>query len=199
MSFIFENTLNTRPILENSLRFIRSDVPTKVSEQEIQWLISNDITTIVDLRTDEERAKKICPLEKDERFSYHSMPVTGGNVIPESTSEVSKSYIKMVDSDLCSTIDFILNSKSNVLYFCNAGKDRTGVVSAILLYRNGYDFEYITNDYLKSADNLKDMLELFSKENPEVDINIITPKERYMKEFLSWFVKSEFDKRFVED
>jgi len=43
------------------------------------------------------------------------------------------------------------------------------------------------------------MLELFSKENPEVDINIITPNERYMQEFLSWFVESEFDKRFVED
>lgn len=63
----------------------------------------------------------------------------------------------------------------------------------------GYDLEYIVNDYLKSADNLKDMLELFSKENPEVDINIITPNGRYMKEFLSWFVESEFDKRFVED
>ena len=72
-------------------------------------------------------------------------------------------------------------------------------MSSILLYKNGYDLEYIVNDYLKSADNLKEMLELFSKENPEVDINIITPNERYMKEFLSWFVESEFDKRFVED
>ena len=31
---IFQNTLNTRPILENSIKYIRSDVPTKVSENE---------------------------------------------------------------------------------------------------------------------------------------------------------------------
>lgn len=194
MSLIFENTLNTRPILENSFKFIRSDVPTKVSEQEKQWLISNDVTTIVDLRTDEERAKKVCPLEKDDRFSYHCMPVTGGNVIPKSACDVSKSYINMVDSNLCSTIDFILNSESNVLYFCNAGKDRTGVVSAILLYRSGMDCQYIIDDYLKSAVNLKDMLQSFSKENPEVYINIITPTKRYIKEFLDWLMKSEFNK-----
>lgn len=189
MSLIFKNTLNTRPILKNSLKFIRSDVPTKVSEQEKQWLVSNNVTTIVDLRTDEERAEKVCPLEKDKRFSYHCMPVTGGNVIPNSIDDVSKSYISMMDSNLCSTIDFILNSKSNVLYFCNAGKDRTGIVSAILLYRLGMDCEYIIDDYLKSEFNLKAMLQSFSKENPEVDINIITPSKRYIKEFLEWYMR----------
>lgn len=188
MAFIFKNTLNTRPILEDSLRFIRSDVPTAVSEQEKQWLIKNDITTIVDLRTDDEREKKTCPLASDERFSYHAMPVTGGNVIGKSVCDVSKSYIKMVDSNLLDTIDFILYSKSNVLYFCNAGKDRTGVVSAILLYKNGMDSKYIIDDYLKSAVNLKDMLQSFAKENPEVDINIITPNKRYMEEFLEWYM-----------
>ena len=43
----------------------------------------------------------------------------------------------MVDERLHKTINFIFESKSNVLYFCNAGKDRTGVVSAILLYKSG--------------------------------------------------------------
>ncbi|MBQ8538576.1 MAG: tyrosine-protein phosphatase [Ruminococcus sp.] len=188
MAFIFENTLNTRPILEDSLRFIRSDVPTAVSEQEKQWLIKNDITTIVDLRTDDEREKKTCPLASDKRFSYHAMPVIGGNVIGKSVCDVSKSYIKMVDSNLLDTIDFILCSKSNVLYFCNAGKDRTGVVSAIMLYKNGMDSKYIIDDYLKSAVNLKDMLQSFAKENPDVDINIITPNKRYMEEFLEWYM-----------
>lgn len=193
MSLIFESTLNTRPILENNFRFIRSDVPTKVTEQERQWLILNDITTIVDLRTDKERAKKVCPLANDDRFSYHCMPVTGGDVLPKSIDDVSKSYINMVDSSLHSIVDFILNAKSNVLYFCNAGKDRTGVVSAILLYRSGMYCEYIIGDYLKSADNLKDRLRTFSKENPKVDINIITPNERYIKEFLEWFAGNEFN------
>ena len=191
MSLIFENTLNTRPILENSLRYIRSDVPTQVSEKEKLWLIKNDILTIVDLRTDEERENKVCPLANDERFSYYCLPVTGGNVIPKSVDYVSQSYINMVDEQLLNTIDFILNSKSNVLYFCNAGKDRTGVLSAILLYKNGMDSQYIIDDYLKSVFNLKDMLQSYSQQNPEIDINIITPNERYIKEFLEWFINNK--------
>ena len=82
MVHIFEKTLNTRPIFENSLKFIRSDVPTEISENEKQWLLNNNIVTIVDLRTDEERIRKECPLIKDNRFSYHCFTLTGGDKVP---------------------------------------------------------------------------------------------------------------------
>jgi len=71
MEDYFKCTLNSRSILENNLKFNRSDVPTSVTEEEKLWLIERDITVIVDLRTDEERLKKQCPLEKDERFQYY--------------------------------------------------------------------------------------------------------------------------------
>ena len=38
--YIFQNTLNTRPILKNSIKYIRSDVPTEISESERRWLLS---------------------------------------------------------------------------------------------------------------------------------------------------------------
>ena len=85
---IFQNTLNTRPILENSFKYIRSDVPTKITEKEKDWLLSNNITTIVDLRTDEERVKKQCPLIDDNRFSYYTFAVAGGDKVPSSTDDV---------------------------------------------------------------------------------------------------------------
>lgn len=187
MHFMFENTSNTRPILENSLKYIRSDVPIRVSEAEREWMLANDIVTIIDLRTEEERARKVCPLATDERFSYHCMPVTGGDIIPQSTDMVSKSYIKMVDAWFQETIDFLLNAKSNVLYFCNAGKDRTGVVSAVLLHKFGMKEEDIVADYMKSKENLRAMLEAFAKQNSSVDIEIITPHEEYIKGFLAWY------------
>ena len=188
MSFIFKNTLNTRPILEDSLKYIRSDVPTQISEDEKNWLLQNNITTIIDLRTDEERERKECPLSMDKRFRYCRMPVTGGSAIPESVNDVSKSYIKMVDAKLSDIVNFILNVNSNVLYFCNAGKDRTGVLSAILLWKAGMSVEYIIDDYMKSKPNLKNMLEAYAKQNKEIDLNVITPHERYMREFLEWFI-----------
>ncbi len=185
--YIFDSTLNTRPIFDNSLKFIRSDVPVAVSENEKLWLISNNVLNIVDLRTDTERIKKECPLISDKRFSYHCFPITGGDKVPSSSDDVSKSYIGMVDSQFNKLIEFLSDTKSNVLYFCNAGKDRTGVVSAVLLHKAGFDSEYIIEDYLKSKNNLQNALNDFAKNNPMIDINVITPCRRYIDEFLDWY------------
>lgn len=187
MNRIFSSTQNTRPILEGNFRIIRSDVPAELSEAERGWLLENKITEIIDLRTAEEIAKKECPLSRDVRFHYHVMPVTGGSVIPESPEKVSASYIAMADQRLLQIVDFILHNEAGVLYFCNAGKDRTGVLSAILLHKLGKSKDYIIRDYMKSKDNLKPMLEDFAKQNPSVDINVITPNEQYIKEFLEWY------------
>lgn len=183
---LLKSTQNTRAILPDSFRFVRSDVPNNITEQEIQWLISKNITTVIDLREDTERERKECPLTEDARFRYHCMPVTGGNKVPKSVEDVSKSYISMVDVQMHKIMDTIKNAETNVLFFCNAGKDRTGVVSAILLHMLGMSQEYIVKDYVESGINLKDMLEAYAKQCPEVDIEVITPKERYMREFLAW-------------
>ena len=80
----------------------------------------------------------------------------------------------------------ILNADTNVLYFCNAGKDRTGVVSAVLLHRLGMSRAYIVEDYMKSRENLKDLLDAFARQFPEVDRAVITPHPEYMEGFLDW-------------
>ena len=87
-------------------------------------------------------------------------------------------------------IETALSAETNVMYFCNAGKDRTGVISAMLLWKEGMGLEYIIEDYMKSKDNLKKMLETYAEENQDVDINVITPHERYIREFLEWFIAS---------
>jgi len=185
---IFQSTRNTRPILENSVRYIRSDVPTKITEDERNWLSSHHVTAIVDLRTDEERMRKPCPLAEDGRFSYYVYTIAGGDKIPPNTDAVSKSYIAMVDAQFDAMIEFLLNSNANVLYFCNAGKDRTGVVSAALLYKLGMSSEYIVNDYLKTKPNLEALLRTFARQNPTIDIDIITPHKRYIEAFLQWYI-----------
>ena len=184
---IFQSTRNTRGIIEGSFRFIRSDVPTQVSEEEMEWLISHGVTTVVDLRTPAERERKRCPLMDDERFSYYCFPILGGDKIPPDVDSVSKSYISMVDPQFEDMIGFLLNSESGVLYFCNAGKDRTGVVSAVLLHKLGMSREYIVGDYMTTRANLETALREFARLTPGVDINVITPHERYIEEFLDWY------------
>lgn len=187
MKSLLKSTLNTRAILPDSLRFIRSDVPANISNEEIEWLVANNITTVVDLRTEAERKIKKCKLIENPQFKYYCMPISGGDILPNSVDEVSKSYINMIDEQMDKVVSLILTSKSNVLYFCNAGKDRTGVVSALLLLKYGMEFSYIINDYMKSKENLKNLLKAYVEQNPKIDIEVITPKERYIKEFLDWF------------
>lgn len=186
MGSIIKSTKNTRSILHDSYRFVRSDVPDCITEQEIQWLIENNIVTVIDLRQDGERAKRKCPLIDDERFRYLCMPVTGGDIVPQNVDEVSKAYIRMVDSQMDSIIHTIMTADTNVLFFCNAGKDRTGVVSAILLHKMNMNRDYIINDYMESGINLKEMLEMYAQRNPQINIDVITPHVRYMDEFLAW-------------
>ena len=184
MSSLLKSTRNTRKLLPDSLKYLRSDVPAALSEEEILWLLENNIRCIIDLRSHEEQAKKPCPLRERKDFVYHSLPVSGGNTIPAHPDLVSVSYLAMADTQMEHILSVIESANCGVLYFCNAGKDRTGVVSALLLRRLGYDDEVIVEDYLQSAENLKEMLETFASGNPSVDLQVITPQRRYMEAFL---------------
>lgn len=186
MGSLLQSTKNTRSILRDSFRFLRSDVPDALTEEETAWLVEWNVLTVIDLREESERRRRPCSLEIDDRFSYHVMPVTGGNGVPKCSKEVSESYIRMVDAQMETIIAAIWNAPTNVLYFCNAGKDRTGVVSALLLYWLGMDREYIVQDYLQSRENLRQMLMDFAERNPHVDIRVITPDRYYMEGFLDW-------------
>ena len=110
--------------------------------------------------------------------------MTGGNAVPSCREQVAKSYLNMVDGQMERIVDTIWNARSNVMYFCSAGKDRTGVVTALLLRKPGADDERIIEDYLKSAENLREELARAAAENPDIDLGVITPDRSYMEEFL---------------
>ena len=81
----------------------------------------------------------------------------------------------------------IANAESGVMFNCTAGKDRTGVVSAILLLHAGVSDSDIIDNYVLTREYGRERLELVHKNFPEVDMNIVTPKEWFMEEFLRLF------------
>ena len=78
MGSILQTTLNTRALPTGDFRYVRSDYPGKLTDEEVRWLFQNGITTIVDLREEKEYVSRPCRLEKEEGFSYYHLPVTGG-------------------------------------------------------------------------------------------------------------------------
>jgi len=81
----------------------------------------------------------------------------------------------------------IANAESGVMFNCTAGKDRTGVVSAILLLHARVSDTDIIENYVLTREYGRARLELVHKNFPEVDMNIVTPKAWFMEEFLRLF------------
>ena len=166
------------------LRYIRSDFPGNLSDDEVLWLVNNNITTIVDLREEKEYKVKPCRLETEKGFTFFHMPVTGGGDTPSSPEAVAETYLGMLDAQMDTIISTIMNANTNVMYFCGAGKDRTGVVSAVMLKKLGYSDQVIVDDYMETKENLMGFLTAYVREHPEVDINIITPNAENIKKVL---------------
>lgn len=185
MSSLLKSTLNTRVLPTGNLRYIRSDYPGNLSKEEVNWLLKNNVVTVIDLREEKEYQKNICILESEPGFAYCHLPVTGGADIPASVEEVADTYLGMLDEQMNRIISTILKARTNVLFFCTAGKDRTGVVSAVLLKRLGFDDDVIIEDYMKSKDNLFNYLTTYVESHPEVDIGILIPNEDNIRKVLA--------------
>ena len=50
MGSLLKSTRNTRALPTGTLRYIRSDYPGNLSDEEVSWLRKNGVTTIIDLR-----------------------------------------------------------------------------------------------------------------------------------------------------
>ena len=120
--------------------FWRSDVPVAPTAEDAEKLRAAHITTIIDMRTEEERLRKPCGLADIEGFEYYHFPITEGSGVPESLEAVPLSYMDIATADsMPKVMKTIAEAAEGVLFHCTAGKDRTGVVSAIILYTLGYD------------------------------------------------------------
>ena len=185
MGSLLKSTLNTRVLPVGGMRYIRSDAPLHLTEEEIKWLLDSDITTLVDLRSDAEIARKPCPLRNMPGFTYHHLPVTGGGDTPKSRAHLHAVYRGMVDAQMDRILDTILGAPSGVLFFCTAGKDRTGTAAALLLNRLGVSDAVIVEDYMQSGENLRDMLTAYVRKHPEVDLDIVMPREENIRLLLA--------------
>lgn len=194
---LLETTQNTRELggyvirdglatKRNSLW--RSDVQCYPSEKDVALLKKRGITTILDLRGDKDLARKPSGFANREGFSYINCPIIEGSGIPESIENVPVSYLAIAQAEhMPKVFRTIANAESGVMFNCTAGKDRTGVVSAILLLHAGVSDADIIENYVLTKEYGRERLELVHKNFPEVDMNIVTPRAWFMEEFLRLF------------
>ena len=74
MPSLLHSTLNTRPLPTGDFRFIRSDCPDKLTDEEVQWLLQNNVTTVIDVREQKEYERKPCRSSPNDRQKAKNNP-----------------------------------------------------------------------------------------------------------------------------
>ncbi len=202
---LLETTQNTRDLggyptasgtVTRSMSLLRSDVQYAPSEADQAFLLSAGVTTIIDLRGKEETEKKPSGFVHAEGFSYYHFPIEEGSGIPSSAEEVPKSYMRIAGAEgMPAVFRVIAASRSGVMFNCTAGKDRTGVVAAILLLHAGVPQDVIIKDYVLTRVYARERLELVRQRFPEINMNIVIPCEAFMRGFLQLFLQEYISTR----
>ncbi len=160
-------TSDGKRIKENVL--FRSATLDTISKKDIGRLHELNIRTIVDLRAPEEGGKKRKQLES---FNTVSLPldfegVTRERLIPllkhdnarELIPEMIRDlYIEILDGSVSvfrSIIELLLDpSGTPVLIHCHAGKDRTGIICALIQMALGAGQRSVIDNYMESNDSV---------------------------------------------
>jgi hypothetical protein len=157
-------------------RLFRSDALHELTDQDVARLRSMGLRTVVDLRTERElHASGRGPLEP-EPVAFHHLAVVRegvrGMVTADAESlaapappgdDLAERYLWYLDvgrGSLTEALTLLGDAGRYPLVFhCAAGKDRTGVLAALVLELVGVDREVIVADYVITAERLRFIVE----------------------------------------
>lgn len=173
----------------NYNKFIRSNFFDKLSEENENILLENNINTVIDLRNKKEVERKKHPL-CNNRFNYYNVQLKGGKA-PDDEKDVSNGYMDILEDydNMKEVFSIILNNDNGIIFNCNAGKDRTGIVAMLLLLIANVNDDDIIADYQVSYTYLRKVIRNIHKNNPDLPAFLGGSKLEYMEETLEKFYK----------
>ncbi|GEJ46332.1 tyrosine-protein phosphatase [Chryseobacterium sp. ON_d1] len=208
------NIKNTEGRILKEGKLYRSAHLHKLKKKSFDRFDELGIKEIIDLRNSKEIAQKPDQLPAESAYKKYSAFEDEGDQLAQAKKLVLKGKVNASDADK-RMIDFyreyvtenpetikmiiteVLESKDPVLYHCTAGKDRTGIITALILTILKFDKETIYNDYLLSNNYRKDLvqkrLRLAGRLHflyPKMDLKVL--------EKLSWVEKRYLDAAFEE-
>ncbi|HEV3281167.1 MAG TPA: tyrosine-protein phosphatase [Acidimicrobiales bacterium] len=158
-------------------RLFRADGLNRLSEADGEVLVGLGVATVIDLRTvDEAAARGRFPVDLVP-VRYLDLPLT--DVLPSTeelpswreASYVASRYLDMVSAGgpaLARAIEALAAEGSlPAVFHCSAGKDRTGVLAALVLAFLGVPDQTIVEDYVLSAAAMEHLLERLTAEYPD--------------------------------
>jgi protein-tyrosine phosphatase len=176
---------------------VRSDNLSPLTDAGREALRDHGIKSIIDLRMQEELEQLPNPFAGpgDHGIAYTNVSFINPNVPPpEEFTTLAHDYAGMLDrfqpevSEIMRTI--ARAPEGGVLVHCHAGKDRTGLVCALLLELAGVDRKTISAEYALSEEYLRPLREESLPDEPgeraerEKELSKYSPRAEVMMEVL---------------
>jgi protein-tyrosine phosphatase len=143
-------------------RLLRSESPHTLSESGVRALLDIGLGAVVDLRTASERERTPSPLETAGVHTLYAPIFTDDEDYPDHLATAGEVYcwwLRERSHGIALAISAIADAPSApVLVHCQAGKDRTGVIVALVLRLAGVSIDDIADDYAISGVQLAEML-----------------------------------------
>jgi protein-tyrosine phosphatase len=159
----------------------RSATLSHLTESDITALRHLGIRSVIDLRTDEERAS-LGVVSESLGAAVHHIPIVGQLWIPGDPADaagfLAERYVEMFldrTEQLVAAIETIVREPGPVLFHCMAGKDRTGVVAASILDLLEVDDKAVLDDYAASEAEMPALRRLLEAHHPEKSIPVSAP------------------------
>lgn len=149
-------------------RLFRSDALHHLTERDIERLGGElGIGRVVDLRSTGEIQAEGRGRLASQPIHFHHLPLFDGEIPDEqkrSADELTLAdrYLMMAEfakGPIAKVIVTLAESEAPAVYHCAAGKDRTGVISAVLLGVLGVPDEVIVADYAATREGLDAVVE----------------------------------------
>ncbi|MBC8157261.1 tyrosine-protein phosphatase [Armatimonadetes bacterium] len=178
-------------------RFYRSNVPAMLSYEEVKYLKRLGVQALIDLRTTSEVRRVPNQLSSDHSFNYFHISVMDGDIdqLPESAEAIPASYLAMADNHKKMGEIFKILTLSNgaTIFHCTAGKDRTGVVAALLLSLAGVGQDDILADYQVTHTYIRrEIIEITKHHDTNTDLPWYIGRSDI--EFMTGFLEMFFEK-----
>ncbi|MCR4616020.1 MAG: tyrosine-protein phosphatase [Clostridiales bacterium] len=158
--YILDNLINCRDLggytcndgsVTRFGRLLRAGMPRPLSEKDLRFLEEYGVKAVLDLRGNKEAELYPAFMNCETDISYKHISLLEINpATMDLHRPLIEAYRETIDNygeALAESLRFILNSGTPFLFHCFIGKDRTGMLAAMILHMAGVNDEDIVADY----------------------------------------------------
>ncbi len=161
----------------------RSADSSTAAKEDIEYLVENNILDIIDLRSEYEISKLMTISdERINRVHINILNHAKQNELAKFSFDKMKTMMMSLYEEEFAETDGFANEMAYILelegrpflFHCTAGKDRTGITGAVLMYILGFTKEQIVEEYLKIDDAIVETIrqanfKIFADNNVELN------------------------------